>query len=212
MDVQTRSKGSIHGHDHWNRRGQNCYLAICKNTCAPPLYSTQVMPRSRHNHRSGIWDDSVDLPAMLKRKRHRCGTIPSCGAILGQRIQLRAWITPFFSKAIANENKYLTTTKWTHLKQKKSQVNATKKQICFYLPLHPIHPMAEVKRAWQIMVLHPTGNQTLNNLTNTRGALLLVSRMVMCYSRLPNIGNMLFYRKKARDQGRTCHPIWIRHQ
>ena len=151
------------------------------------------MPRSRHNHRSGIWDDSVDLLAMLKRKSHRYRTISSHEATLGQRIQPRAHITPLFSKAIANENKYFTTTERTYLEQKKSQVNTTKKQIYFHLLFHPIHPMAEVKRAWQTMVLQPTGKQILNNLTSTGGTPIPVSRMLMCYNRSPSIGNMLSY-------------------
>jgi hypothetical protein len=112
-----------------------------------------------------------------------------------------ARITLIFSKAISNAQKYLTTNEWKRLEQKKKKLNTTKKQIYFHLPFHPSHPMPAVKRAWQTMVYQPPGKRKLNNLTNTQGEPISVNRMIMCYSRSPNIGNMLSCRKIDKRSG-----------
>ena len=71
-----------------------------------------------------------------------------------------------------------------------------------HLPFHPDNPTSkELQQLWRRHIFSPDGKQQLNHLHNKDGAPIPVDRMVVAYSRAPNIGEMLAYRKICKRMG-----------
>jgi len=109
---------------------------------------------------------------------------------------------PLFDKAISNAKEYLarSDTYREHLKELKKAAN--KRRVFFHLPYHPDNPPTRVlQQLWREYVFSPQGELKLNQLTNREGELVPIDSMVLAFSRAPNIGNKLSYRKICNRSG-----------
>jgi hypothetical protein len=79
------------------------------------------------------------------------------------------------------------------------------------LPYHPDNPASyELQRLWRTLVFHPPGEAPLNSLTNREGEPTPIDQMVIAYSRAPNLGNMLSYRKICKRLGpKVSSYLWL---
>ena len=104
-------------------------------------------------------------------------------------------ITPKVSRAIKNAQKYLTRSDAYNLQVKKKQGEAAKTQVYFHLPFHPSHPTPEIKNAWRRLIFQPEGRTSLNHMRVNGRNKLPITRVIMCYHRVPSLGNKLSYHK-----------------
>ena len=120
-------------------------------------------------------------------------------------------MTPWFDRAICNAKKYLSRSETyrNHLKELKKAAN--KRRVFLHLPFHPDNPAASVlQRLWREYVFSPQGELKPNQLTNRQGELVPIDRMVLAFSRAPNIGNKLSYRKICKRSGPNVSSyLWL---
>ena len=123
-------------------------------------------------------------------------------------------IKPIFEKAINNAKNYIKfPTK--HQEKKKLQKNqlSTKHRLFFHVPFHPNNPPSRVlQNLWHTKVYHPPGKLPLNKLTNREGKTISTNQLVIAYSRAPNLGNLLSYRKIDGRLGPKVSSYMIRHK
>ena len=121
--------------------------------------------------------------------------------ILDRGYQLHK-ITPIFAKAIENAKRYLsrTTEYRKHLQNKKEE--ESRQRVFYHLPYHPDNPPSStIQRLWRKHVSHPIGQIPLNYLKNHEGYPVPIKQLTVCYSRAPNLGNLLSYRKIDKRKG-----------
>ena len=109
-------------------------------------------------------------------------------------------IKPLIVQAIHNAESYTSKTKEQRDKLKRKKAAASKQQVYLHLPFHPSHPVAAIRRAWNSLVWSPPDKTPFNQLT-ANGSAISVKRMVMCYHRSPNLGNLLSCRKVDKRSG-----------
>ena len=109
-------------------------------------------------------------------------------------------IKPLIIQAIRNAESYTTKTKQQRNKLKEKEAAASKQQVYLHLPYHPSHPVSAIKRAWNSLVWSPPNKTPFNQLT-ANGSAIPIKRMVMCYHRSPNLGNLLSCRKIDKRSG-----------
>ena len=113
-------------------------------------------------------------------------------------------LTPRFARAIKNAERYLSLSEAQrrHLKEEKKK--ASKRQVYFHIPFHPNNPSSsQIQKLWRDIVATPVGKKPLKYFRNRCGARIPIDRMIVCFSRAPNLGNQLSYRKICNRQGPT---------
>lgn len=74
--------------------------------------------------------------------------------------------------------------------------NDSQKQIFFHLQYHPSNPSSrEIQQLWRSHILSPPERPHLNQLRNRDGYPITINRLVVAFSRAPNLGNLLSCRK-----------------
>ena len=123
------------------------------------------------------------------------------GRLLDRGYQAAA-LDPVFDRAIVNAQKYLSQTEAFRQQIKAKQKEASKRRVYFHLPYHPSNPPShELQQLWRSQISCPVGEKRLNQVTAPSGALIPVDSMIIAYSRAPNIGNLLSYRKICKRSG-----------
>ena len=86
---------------------------------------------------------------------------------------------------------------------KKADLNSGKlKPPSLHLRYHPNDPpAATIQKVLEKSLFNPKDELPLNQLTNFEGDRIQVDGMLIAYSRAPNIGNLLSYRKINKRQG-----------
>jgi hypothetical protein len=110
-------------------------------------------------------------------------------------------ILPLFNKSIENAV-YFTSTSDEYRLQIKTKLNETSHKIFFHLKYHPSDPKSsEMQKLWRSSIFQPDGKPALNQLDNYNLERVTVNKLVICYSRHHNIGNLLSYRKICKRKG-----------
>lgn len=74
--------------------------------------------------------------------------------------------------------------------------NDSQKQIFFHLQYHPLNPSSrEIQQLCRSHILSPPERPHLNQLRNRDGYPITINRLVVAFSRAPNLGNLLSCRK-----------------
>ena len=122
-----------------------------------------------------------------------------------------AVLTPVFDRAIMNAQKYLSQTEAFRQQIKDRRKKASKRRVYFHLPFHPSNPPShELQQLWRRHISCPVGKKQLNRVKSPSGALIPVDSMIIAYSRAPNIGNLLSYRKICKRSGpKVSSYLWL---
>ena len=111
-------------------------------------------------------------------------------------------LRPLFDSAIANATKYLATSEDEREATKAAKAEEAKRRVYFHVPFHPDNPKARVIQSlWSEHVAAPDDDKPLNKQVNERGAEVPVDKLIVCYHRPHNLGNLLSYRKIANRNG-----------
>ena len=111
-------------------------------------------------------------------------------------------LIPRFTKAIENAERYLSLSEEQRSYLKEEKKNASKRQVYFHLPYHPNNPSSsQIQKLWRDIVATPVGKKPLKHFWNSCNARIPIDRMIVCFSRAPNLGNQLSYRKIGNRQG-----------
>ena len=111
-------------------------------------------------------------------------------------------LTPLFLNAEIKAREHVTTKKHQRLQQRNSQANphtslpTDDQNIFLHLQYHPNNPPASsIQQSWRTNMFCPPGKQTLTHLKNRDGVRVGINKLIVAYSRAPNIGNLLSCRK-----------------
>ena len=108
-----------------------------------------------------------------------------------------------FAKAISRanifRNKFFKSSMLTNKILRK--YDKTINDVFFHIPFHPNHPNSDIIKAWCNIVASPPGKLKLNQLTTEDGYPLQVGRLIMCYHKSPNLGNLFSYRNITNRMG-----------
>jgi hypothetical protein len=94
---------------------------------------------------------------------------------------------------------YKKTTVWNDTK-----VRSDNDALIFHLPFHPSNPPSQhIQSLWRDIIATPPDAEKLANLINYSGHRIPISKLIVAYSRPPNLGNLLSCRKvkKQKTQG-----------
>lgn len=167
------------------------HLYIPPHSCHPPGVATGLI-MSKVLRIFHLCSKSEDIDLKLKMFYNQ----------LRDRGYQDKFIVPIFDRAIANSKKYLTQTDEYRQEIKARKEEKDKRRVFFHIQYHPANPPSrELQQLWRRIVFCPPGKPQLNQLTNQRGARVPVDKMVIAYSRAPNIGNLLSYRKICKRSG-----------
>lgn len=167
------------------------HLYIPPHSCHPPGVATGLI-MSKVLRIFYLCSKSEDIEAKLKQFYGE----------LRDRGYQEKFINPVFDRAIANSKRYLSQTEAYRQQIKAQKEELGKRRVFFHIQYHPANPSSrELQQLWNRTVFCPPGKPQLNQLTNQRRALVPVDRMVIAYSRAPNIGNLLSYRKICKRSG-----------
>jgi len=119
-------------------------------------------------------------------------------------------ILPILTAAETNAQQYLRTST---LRSPKKPIKGVTNQLFFHIPYHPANPSSTVvQKLWRQHVSMPPNQKKLSELTNDMGYPIPISKLTIAYSRAPNLGNLLSYRKlnvsidmtMVMEDGRYC--------
>ena len=80
--------------------------------------------------------------------------------------------------------------------QPRTPGNSSIQQTFFHSQYHPSNPPSrEIQRLWRTHILSPPGRPHLNQLRNHEGYPITINKLVVAFSRAPNLGNLLSCRK-----------------
>jgi hypothetical protein len=86
--------------------------------------------------------------------------------------------------------------------RKKAKVGKLDERIFFHTKYHPQNmPSKTVQHLWRTLVMSPPGEKTLTQLKNCSGYKIPIKRLIVAYSRAPNLAELLSYRKLSSRTG-----------
>lgn len=138
-------------------------------------------------------------------------------ALFMQRLVDRGYqmknLLPLLSKAVTNAKNYLCRSEAHHRRLKNKAKDSSKRQVYFHLTYHPEDPHSSiVQRLWRRIVFDPTGKSRLNCIKNTNSSTIPIDRLIVCYRRAPNLGNLLSHRKIDSRSGPKVSSYLTRHE
>lgn len=111
-------------------------------------------------------------------------------------------ILPIFSKAIDNAIKYLSQSEAYRQQLRTAKLEASRRRVFLHLPYHPDDPPSkQLQQLWRDSIFEPPNKVALNHLTNSEGYSIPIDQLTIAYSRAPNLGNLLSYRKICNRSG-----------
>ena len=104
-------------------------------------------------------------------------------------------IFPVFEKAIINAR--------AHVKRgTRKEVADGSKRVFFHLQYHPNDPTSSaIQKQWRLHMCYPPSEAPLPCVTNQHDAPIAIDQLTIAYSRPPNLGNLLSYRRLDKLNG-----------
>ena len=85
---------------------------------------------------------------------------------------------------------------------KKKKRNADRRSALLHLPFNTDDPKSSrIQDLWRDTASEPPGKTPLNQLETSTEVPVPIDRLIICYHRGPNLGNLLSYRKIDKRQG-----------
>lgn len=111
-------------------------------------------------------------------------------------------LIPLFVKASANALEYLSRSKDEAKACRRAKENAARRSVYFHIPFHPDNPRSSIiQRHWREQVMQPAGKTSFDKLHNCEDEPIRLNRLVVCYSRAPNLGSQFSVRKFQKTPG-----------
>ena len=121
-------------------------------------------------------------------------------------------LVPLFNRAIINAQKYISQSPEYRARIKWEKEEKNKRRVFLHPPYHPQNPPAsKLQSLWRNIIASPLHKRPLNWCTNQHGEPIPIDQMVIAYSRAPNLGNLLSYRKICKRSGPKVSSYLIRH-
>ena len=121
-------------------------------------------------------------------------------------------LIPLFNKAITNAQRYISHSPEYRTHLKRIREDASSRRVYLHIPYHPQNPPAsKLQSVWRNIIASPLHKKPLNRCTNQFDELIPIDQMVIAYSRAPNFGNLLSYRKICKRSGPKVSSYLIRH-
>ena len=119
-------------------------------------------------------------------------------------------LTPLFAQAIDNAKLHLSRSESHRLQLKAIKLEESRNKFFYHVPYHRNNPpSSEIQHYWRTHVSSPPNKRPLHFL-HANGARLPPHRMIVCYSRAPNLGNKLSYRKICQRKGpKVSSYLWL---
>ena len=109
---------------------------------------------------------------------------------------------PLFNSAITNAQNYISHSPEYRDNIKGNKEEANKRRLFLHLHYHPHNPPAsKLQSLWRNIIASPLHKKPLNRCTNHLEELIPIDQMAIAYSRAPNFGNLLSYRKNLQTFG-----------
>ena len=124
-------------------------------------------------------------------------------------------ITAFFNRAIKNTHSYLNQSQEQRGQLRESRRATDKRRVFLYLllPYHRNDPSSyQLQQFWRRTVQNLSGKAYLNHLVQRDRVPVPIGRLVIVYSRAPNIDNLFSYRKIYNQPEPKVLSYWIKHQ
>ena len=164
-----------------------------------------IPPKSCHppqGFRSLVYGMTLRIHKLCSREKNRYYWLKRFYIHLRERGFHSKVIVEALKKAIFNAKSYMQKTKSYLEKAKSKKMAATRRKLIFHLQYHPNDPQAnKIQRILDKWLFNPTDGPPLNHLTNYKGEKNPIDGMLVAYSRAPNIGNLLSYRKINKSMG-----------
>ena len=130
------------------------------------------------------------------------------GQLLDRGYQMKP-LKALFQRAITSAESYIREPAALRQKLASKKEAASRRQVYLHLPYHPCNPPArEIQHLWRQFVFKPPNGTQLNHLNTFGGAPIPVDRLILAYSRAPNLGNLLSYTKICKCPGPKVSPLW----
>ena len=99
-------------------------------------------------------------------------------------------LSPLFKRAEVNAANYLSRSTEEHERLRLSKESTSSDKVFFHLEFHPENPPSrDIQSLWREHVSHPPGAAPLNTLKNLNKCEVGFSKLVVAYSRPPNLRN-----------------------
>ncbi len=105
-------------------------------------------------------------------------------------------LTPLFQQAMDNAKAHLRCSTLDHLRVQSKKKEAHHRRVFLHLPYHPANPSSKViQKLWASNMASPHGQTPLHQVPNKQGYDIPIERLTIAWHRLPNLSNLLSYRK-----------------
>eukprot|EP00956_Cyclotella_meneghiniana_P010187 scaffold14066_cov40-Cyclotella_meneghiniana.AAC.4 len=112
-------------------------------------------------------------------------------------------LNPLFKRAEENAQEYLAKSPAEHEEARKLKQAEAQQQIYFHLQYHPEDPPSrEVQKLWRDYVSHPADDLPLIEKRNVMGEKVGIRKLIVAYSRPPNLRNR-FSVRDIHSRGRN---------
>ena len=109
----------------------------------------------------------------------------------------RNHILPLFQEAILRAESYTGDTPPTAADRRR-----IRQSLIFHIPYHPQNPPSRaIQSAWHSSVANPAYGRPLSQIKNSSGTEIGLDQLIIAYTRPPNLGNLLSYRKLKNTSG-----------
>lgn len=177
-------------------KASNLHLYIPPHSAYPPgVLSGLIMGNVYRFH--NLCTDATDVQQKTLQFFQR----------LAARGHNRDVLRPIFSQAIVRVKKLQPAPDPDEPTQPRLADN---NRIFFHLTYHPEDPPArEIQRRWREHIAAPSRSTPLPFLRNHHDFRIHLNRMIVCYHRPPNLGNLLSYRQIEDRNGPPVSSFWI---
>ena len=108
-------------------------------------------------------------------------------------------ILPLLAKAKINARDQVAREKTITMTSKTT--NKSNNALFYHLPFHPSNPpSSHIQTLWDNTIANPPNAKQLINLSNYSGHKIPISKLIVAYSRPPNLGNLLSCRKVKKQK------------
>ena len=122
-------------------------------------------------------------------------------------------LNPLFKRAEENAQEYLAKSPAEHEEARRLKQAEAQQQIYFHLQYHPEDPPSrEIQKLWRDYVSHPADDLPLIEKRNVMGEKVGIRKLIVAYSRPPNLRNRFSVRDiHGRGSNVSSFIKWIRY-
>jgi hypothetical protein len=111
-------------------------------------------------------------------------------------------LLPLFVKGIDNAKSYMAMSQVQRDARKEAKVGKLDERVFLHIPFHPQNPPSKrIQRLWRELIYSPQGEKIFTDLKNASGCRVPIKRLIVAYSRNPNIANLTSYRILSKRTG-----------